>query len=438
MNYSQDIIDTGYKPHKYQADIHLNLLRFSVLVCHRRFGKTVLAINTLIDAAFRVKQTEPRYAYIAPYRNQAKSVAWDYLKRFSLVIPGVKTNESDLSVSFPNKARIRLFGADNADAMRGLYFDGAVMDEVADMKSYVWGEVIRPALSDRGGWCLFIGTPKGVNQFYELYHHAIADPNWYAGMYTVNDTDLPWLDDEELALAKSTMSENQYRQEFLCDFNASSENTLIPVDVITNAAGKLIELHSYCDLPRVIGVDVARFGDDRSCIQKRQGLAAFDPLIFKGVDNMHLAGLVAQEIEDWHPDVVFIDGGRGEGVIDRLRQLGYKNIIEVNFGGKATEFGRFANKRSEMWWKMAEWFEAGGVIPDNPELKADLAVPTYKFDSANRKLLEKKEDMKERVGFSPDLGDGLALTFAEPVHRQQDTPSKKRTYDPLTYMQGVN
>ena len=426
-------IYTGYQPHPYQVEIHKNLKRFSVLVCHRRFGKTVLAINTLLDAGIRSQRLEARYAYIAPYRNQAKSVAWDYAKRFALAIPNVKVNESELSLTLPNDAKIRLFGADNADAMRGLYFDGVVKDEVADMKPYVWGEVIRPALSDRKGWCLFIGTSKGVNQFYELYHHAIASPEWYAGMYTVNDTALPWLDEEELTLAKETMSENQYRQEFLCDFNASSENTLIPVDVITNASGKHLEKSDYYRLPKIIGVDVARFGGDRSSFIRRQGLAAFEPSTFRGVDNMHLAALVSQDIDEWDPDAVFIDGGRGEGVIDRLRQLGYKNIIEVNFGGKATENTRYANKRSEIWWRTAEWFDAGGAIPNCAELKADLAVTTYKFDAANRKLLEKKEDMKERVGFSPDVGDALALTFAETVHRRQDMKRKKREYNPLEY-----
>ena len=152
-------IKTGYQPHKYQQEIHQNLKRFSVLVCHRRFGKTVLAINTLNDAAIRTSNENARFGYVAPYRNQAKQISWDYLKRYALCIPGTTANESDLSANYPNGSRVRLFGADNADAMRGLYFVGVVMDEVADMRPHVWGEIIRPALADRKGWCLFIIPP---------------------------------------------------------------------------------------------------------------------------------------------------------------------------------------------------------------------------------------------------------------------------------------
>ena len=125
---------TDYVAHKYQKEIHKNLKRFSVLVCHRRFGKTYLAINTLIDAAVRTKRENLRFGYVAPYQKQAKQVAWDYLKRFTLNIPGTKANESESAIDFPNGARIRLYGSDNGESMRGLYFDGVVMDEVADMR----------------------------------------------------------------------------------------------------------------------------------------------------------------------------------------------------------------------------------------------------------------------------------------------------------------
>ena len=118
--------DTGYQPHQYQQEIHKKLKRFSVLVCHRRFGKTYLAINALIDAAIRTQKKDARYAYVAPFLKQAKQVSWDYLKRFAMDIPGTTANESELSINFGNKARVRLYGSDNGEAMRGLYFDGVV------------------------------------------------------------------------------------------------------------------------------------------------------------------------------------------------------------------------------------------------------------------------------------------------------------------------
>ena len=120
-----------------KGGIHSNMAksRFSVLVAHRRFGKTVGVINHLVRAAMTTGNSDSRYGYIAPYRNQSKAIAWDYLKRYSAPIPCIKVNEGELSIEYPNGSRIRLFGADNADALRGMYFDGVVLDEIADMRA---------------------------------------------------------------------------------------------------------------------------------------------------------------------------------------------------------------------------------------------------------------------------------------------------------------
>ena len=138
------------------------------MVAHRRAGKTVAAINDIIRAAITCKSPMPLFGYVAPYRSQAKSVAWDYLKYFSRPITK-SSNEADLIIELLNGAKIRLFGADNADAMRGLGFDGLYLDEYGDFKPSVWGNVVRPALSDKQGWCVFGGTPKGKNQFWDIY-----------------------------------------------------------------------------------------------------------------------------------------------------------------------------------------------------------------------------------------------------------------------------
>ena len=406
-------VDLVYNPHKYQAEIHERLKRFSVLVCHRRFGKTFLAIATLIDAAISTDRENLRFGYVAPFQKQAKQVAWDYLKQFALPIHGTIANESETSITFLNGAKIRLYGSDNGTAMRGLYFDGVVCDEIADFRPETWPEIIRPALTDshHKGWCLFIGTPKGLNQFYDLYQYAQKDPEWYAGMYRVDETDI--LDKEEIKMARNTMDENQYRREFLCDFSASMDNALITIDKVTDAAAKKMTERDVVGSARILGVDVARYGSDRSVIQKRQGLVAHEPKIFNDIDNMTLAGMVAQEVNEWEPDAVCIDAGRGEGVIDRLRQLGYF-ITEVNFGGKPLS-PTYNNKRSEMWDNIRIWLDDGGALPNHTDLKTDLCVPLYKFDSGNRLQLESKDDIKKRGGRSPDLGDALALTFSYPV-----------------------
>lgn len=174
----------------------------------------------LVDAALRCDRPAGRFAYIAPFYTQAKDVAWTYLKQFVGAIPGIKINESELYVEMPhNGARVRLYGADNYDRMRGIYLDGAVLDEYGDMNPLVWPEVIRPALSDRKGWGTFIGTPKGRNNFHAVYQHALTDPNWFSFMLRASETGL--VDEQELADAKAMMTPEQYAQEFECSFDAA-------------------------------------------------------------------------------------------------------------------------------------------------------------------------------------------------------------------------
>ena len=405
-----------YKPRFPQTEIHekLEQFRFVVLVAHRRMGKTVMVVNHLIKQALLCPREMGLFAYVAPFKNQAKNIAWNYLKKFTKPVPGRIVNEQELFVQLPSGAKIRIFGADNPDALRGLYFDGIVLDEVAQMEPYVWNEVIRPALSDRNGFAVFIGTPKGINLFHELYARARSgeDKGWYAALYRADETGV--LPPEELASLRKDMSDNAYRQEYLCDFTASSEDVLITIDLVADACARTRTESDIAGLPVILGVDVARFGDDSSVIFRRQGLCAFEPLEFKGLDNMELAARVMVQIVEHSPQAVFIDAGRGEGVIDRLRQLGH-SVVEVNFGGQAFRPERYINKRTEMWAELAAWLKAGGTLPNNLELKTDLSTPSYSFDSAGRMVLESKDKIKERLGRSPDLADALALTFAMPV-----------------------
>ena len=421
-------VDTAFRPHKFQALAHaiVEAARFVVLVCHRRWGKTVFAVMELILACMADARADFRGAYVAPFRKQAKDIAWDYFKKFAGRIPGVTFNETELMVTFPNGAKITLYGADNAEALRGLYFDYAVMDEVADMRPHVWGEIIRPALADRKGRALFIGTPKGMNLFFELYNRGVSDgKSWASLVFRASDTVniLPWITDEELANARADLTDAQYRQEFECDFNASCDNTLIPLDLIYGARGKHIPETDYAFAPLVFGVDVARFGGDACVIQPRRGLAAFTAERIVGIDNMTFASHLHRRICAEQPDAVFVDSGRGEGVIDRLRQLSTPApVIEVPFGGQAIDHtvNGYANRRAEMWDSMRKWFQQGGAIPNDYELTRELAAPTYSYDGQSRLKLESKETIRERVGFSPDRADALALTFAEPVVSSHD------------------
>lgn len=416
MSQKKTRVELSFKPRSYQTVAHQNRKRFSVLVWHRRSGKTVFAIMELILAALNIKLKDGRFAYIAPFYGQAKSVAWNYLKKFASEIPGVQVREGELSIVFTNGAVIRLFGADNPDSLRGLYFDGVVMDEVADMKPDMWGAIMRPALTDRQGWALFIGTPKGLNLFSELYYSAVKDPDWYANMKRVGDTNSIAV--EEVERARKEMNPNQFAQEFECDFSAAVSNALIPLDLALAAVAKKFTQHDYYYAPKILGVDVARFGDDRSVLFPRQGVQAFKPDVYRHLDNMQLANTVAGYIVSWKPDAVFIDEvGNGSGVVDRLRQLGFGQIIGVQSGGKATD-ALMSNLRVQMWSKMSEWIKAGASLPDFPGLLEDLCAPTFWFGDNGKMHLESTDDIKKRGLPSPDLGSALAFSFAAPVYKR--------------------
>ena len=415
-------IDLGYKPRQWQLECHRLRRRFTVLALHRRAGKTELALRELLDKALRNRLDLPLYFYVAPQLKQAKAIAWARLKQIvqPLLMRGLaEINESELWVRLrTNGAVIRCYGADNPDAMRGVRLDGVVIDEVAQIAPTVWDDIIQPALSDRLGWALFIGTPNGVNLFSQLFFAAADKPDWYAARYTVYDTDA--LNPTEVARLRQDMSEASFAREYLCDFSAAGCDQLISLTDVEDAARRHLQTEDYNWAARVIGVDPARFGDDRSTIVRRQGklMLPLDPArhILHKVDNMALAARVSQVIKEWKPDAVFIDEGNGGGVIDRLRQMGH-DIIGVHFGGKAGS-PRYFNKRTEMWFSARDWLQAGGVIPNHQDLKRDLAAPTYTFTGITDVYqLEAKDEIKKRLGVSPDLGDALALTFAFPVHR---------------------
>lgn len=208
-----------YSPREQFRGFHNRTHRWACLVAHRRAGKTVACINELIKRAITDGKDRGRYAYIAPFYGQAKQVAWEYLKHFAAPIMAEEPRESELSVRILNDATIRLYGADNPNTLRGMYFDGVVMDEYADMKPSVWSEVIRPALTDRKGWAIFIGTPKGKNAFWEIWDHSSKAQDWFAVMLKASKTKI--IADDELQAARSSMTEDQYNQEFECSFEAA-------------------------------------------------------------------------------------------------------------------------------------------------------------------------------------------------------------------------
>lgn len=246
----------AYKPRGKFIDFHNRTQRWAVLVAHRRAGKTVACVAELVLSALLTKKQDARYAYVCPQYNQAKDVAWLYVKRLTADIPGIQYNESELRADLPNGSRVRLYGADNPDRLRGLYLDGAICDEFADMRSSVWGEVIRPMLADRRGWAVFIGTPKGHNDFYRSWLYAKQAEDWFALMLKASESGL--IDKAELIDARRGMTEDQYEQEFECSFEAAIAGAYYAKDIVD---AQITEVACDPELPVFTAWDIG-YSDD--------------------------------------------------------------------------------------------------------------------------------------------------------------------------------
>lgn len=228
---AQTTVVIPYKPRPQQLEVHrlMREHRFGAIVCHRRMGKTVMAVNQLIRSALTCEKQRPRFGFLAPTYTQGKATCMDFLSYYSATIPGRTVNQSELRVDFPNGGQVRIYGADNPDSLRGLYFDGVVLDEYGMHQSKTYSEVVSATLVDRGGWALFQGTPNGRNQFYEVAGHAKAEvaagnSEWFYAEHRASETGL--LDPAYLSAAKAMMTLDEYDQEFECSFEAAVKGSI--------------------------------------------------------------------------------------------------------------------------------------------------------------------------------------------------------------------
>jgi len=234
-------ITIPYKPRALQRHFHENMKRWNLLVCHRRYGKTVKIINQLIKDALSCTKHQPRFGYIAPFYSQAKQIAWDYLKYYSNVIPGVTFNEAELRADYPNGGRVRLYGADNPHILRGIYLDGVGIDEYGQIKPTLLAQVIRPALSDRQGYAIISGTPNGPNEFFDLYEKVKNNEDWYIAVHKASETGL--IAPDELKAARDIMDEDTYNQEYECSFSASMKGAYYGKEIeLAEIEGRIQEL----------------------------------------------------------------------------------------------------------------------------------------------------------------------------------------------------
>lgn len=310
----------------------------------------------------------------------------------------------------------------NTEAFAGLHNRGRrivlIMDEASAIPDVIW-EVSEGALTDADTEILFLafGNPtRNTGRFRECFgRFKHRWKNRQVDSRTVSITNKAqiqeWVDDYG-------EDSDFVRIRVRGVFPRSGTCQLIPADLVDAAMARTIKPDVYAHAAKIMGVDVARFGDDQSVISLRQGLALLKPQQkYRGLDTMTFAGIVAQEIEKEQPDAVFVDvGGIGAGVVDRLHQLAFRNVIGIDFGAKASNPTQYANKRTEMWSLLGDWFKKSPMLPYDSELLSDVTAPEYSFTGDSTQIaLEKKKDMKKRGLSSPDCGDSLALTFAAPV-----------------------
>ncbi len=321
------------------------------------------------------------------------------------------------------------------EAFAGLHAEHVLMifDEASAVDDAIW-ETAEGAMTTPGAVWLALGNPtRNSGRFHACFHRFRH--RWITKQI-----------DSRTAKMANKAQINQWITDYGEDsdfarirvrgvFPRAGSNQLISVEVVDMAASMLLRAEAFSHAPKILGVDVARFGGDQSALIRRQGLAAFGLKAWREIDLMTFAGLVAQEIMEFLPDAVFIDQtGMGAGVVDRLRQLGH-SVIGVDFGSSALKKDLYANKRTEMWCLMRDWLGTGAMIPQDQELRDDLTAPEYGFTGDKGQIiLERKKDMKARGLASPDKGDALALTFAAPVVKASEARRMAITeYNPATY-----
>lgn len=338
-----------YTPRPDFLAFHARKQRWAILVAHRRAGKTVASAADLVANA--AKHPKPpagvapgRYAYIAPLYKQAKDVAWQYFKDLSgpLIQAGLaKANESELRIDYSfNGARIKLYGADNPDALRGLYLDGCDFDEYSQMRPSLWSQVIRPALADRKGWATFKATPKGRNAFYDRWQEALRNPSeWFSLMLKASETGL--IDPLELAAAAREMTEDEYAQEFECSFEAAIVGAYYGRDVVRAEQEGRIRAVSYNPALPVDTVWDIGYTDDTVIIfyQVSAGeIHIIDAYASNGQSVQHYCETIKAQPyeygEHWLPHDAqarqFAAAGRT--VLEQMRAEGIKNLKIVPRG----------------------------------------------------------------------------------------------------------
>jgi hypothetical protein len=398
-------------------------IRRACLIWHRRAGKDKTVLNLTIKKAFERVGT---YFHCFPAYNQGRKVLWDgrgadgtkFLDHFPPEIIA-KKNSTEMKIELVNGSVWQIIGADNYDSVVGANPVGIVFSEyaISDRYPQAW-DYFRPMLTENGGWAIFIYTPRGRNHGFERYTQALGNQDWFTQVLTVDDTKAITQADIDRD-RRDGMSEDMIQQEYYCSFLASTENILIPPMLIDEA--KRRDVSAYSNAPRIAGLDVARFGDDRTALVIRQAHKVIYIDSWKGLDIAQTTGRVMDAYLMKMFDAICVDAiGLGAGVADHLRVYQVPTV-SVNVAESASLDEMYHRQRDELWFKLRAWFEERicGFDPAcNPrmvaELEQDISDIHYDFSPSGRRIVESKDAMKKRshLGRSPDLGDALCMTFA--------------------------
>jgi len=380
----------------------------------------------------------------------------------------IKFSESDMTVIFAppplmHGQQIILAGAENAENLRGIYMDAAVFDEVASWRNahYAYYEVLRPALSDRKGRTLNIGTPMTLDLLYDLYSMGLDHDPIFSDYSAIR---LPAsltriIPPKELEQLKRSLSPDAYAREIECDFFSEAPDVLItPADVngaFTRTLTPSQVAYSNAQRP-TFGVDPGRHADP-TVVMSRQGLIMSPPLLYThNPDSMHNAARISKLINTHNPQYIFVDAGKGEGIIDRLRQLGHQNVIEVHFNQTSPEPSA-SNMRSAMALRLKRWLQKGSMVqfPDPHQQSTFMREATNLEMDPNEpdnkiKLVRKKLIMERIGGQSTNFVDAAMMTLAEEDPSMMENPAyiknrllnqllgmpqqTQQPYDPLSYM----
>jgi len=405
----------------------LLLYRFVVAVCHRRLGKTRLAVDWLAEEGLKSPLDDYRGYYFCNTQKQAKIVSWSYFKRAlePLRRLGLVTfNETELRVDLPGDKKIYLGSAESIENYRGIYIDRIVMDEIASWinAEYAYAEVLRPAMADREAHALVIGTVKGLNQFYNFYQYGVSySPDledWCTVDLKASMTGI--IPEKELKMLKATMSSGAYEREFENNFFANVPDVLISAIEVLEAMKRIVDPMLTALSPVTVGLDIGLSNDPSMiCITQGRQVRPFIEVKSEG-NPMATASKISRELKMIKPPptTIFGDAGQGMAVLSRLRDLGHTNIVDVYFGS-ASDLDNCFNKRAAMAYRVKEYLQTAS-LPYDEEFMQE-AVNQYLEEDPNRKIrLIKKRKIRDIIGRSPNKMDSLMLAMAEPSEQQDD------------------